>query len=256
MQKFGYLLGLGAVHGLTGQLHQVGSQLVLVFVDEVLFLLNLVVFLLGEILQKGEGTAQILAGLFGHAVHSGMALGDSQGRVSQETLLQQIEVCLILQLLRVILHKPEDEFLDESDKGHQYQNGRHTEHGVHKRDGHRPHSHIHEREMHESIDRVEYNGPENHTEQVVQQIDQGSTLTVLIGSDGREKHRTCRADADTHGNRKSRRKADAAGHGQGLQDTDGSGRALQHGGESDTHQNTHERVLKGGQQIDEVGTLL
>ena len=42
MQKLGYLLRLASIHLMRGHLHQIGSQFIFVFVDQIFLFLNFV----------------------------------------------------------------------------------------------------------------------------------------------------------------------------------------------------------------------
>ena len=144
MQKLGHLLGLLRRHAVSGQLHKISAKLIFVFINQVFLLLDLIIFILGIILQQGKCTIQILAGFFCHTVHGGMTLGDSQCRVSKETFLQQIKISLLFQVLRIFFDQPEDQLLNLGDKWYQYQDGSHTEDAVHQGNSYRAHGHIHE----------------------------------------------------------------------------------------------------------------
>ena len=145
-----------------------------------------------------------------------MALIDGKRRIYEETLLQKIEVCLLRHILRCILDQTEYQFLDCPDEWDQKQDCRHTEYRVHQCDSHRTHDVIQKFKMNKCIDCVKCDGPEQHTEQVVDQVDKSRTLSVLVSPDRRKKHRTCRADTDTHGDWKRCGKRDTAGHRQCL----------------------------------------
>ena len=74
MQEFGNLAVLRNRHFPSGQLHQVCTELIFIFVNQVFLFLHLMVLLLGILRQKLQGARNIFPYLFCHAVHRLVAL--------------------------------------------------------------------------------------------------------------------------------------------------------------------------------------
>ena len=94
--------------------------------------------------------------------------------------------------------------------------------------------------------------PEQHAEQIIDQINQRRSAAVFICPDGRQQYRARCADADTHRNRKRGCKRNPACNRQRLHNTDGSRCALQNGREKNPDQNAHNRIGKHRQRIDKM----
>ena len=106
MKIKGSLLCLGAVHLMLCQLHQIVTKTALIFINQVLFSLYLVKFILLIFVQKVHGTVNILTKLLRHTAHGTMALSDCKCRIVQETFFQKVEIRLVFQFLCTVFHKP------------------------------------------------------------------------------------------------------------------------------------------------------
>ena len=155
-----------------------------------------------------------------------MALSDGKCRIRQKSFFEEIEICLLFQILRIVFDQTEYQFLNQINARKQNHDCCQTENRVHHGDLDRAHRHIQKLKVYKSIDTVKDNRPENHTEQIVQQINQGCTFSVFICTDGRKQYRAGRSYSNSHRNRKCCRKTDTSGHGQCLQNTNGCGSTL------------------------------
>jgi len=243
------------IHLSLGQLDQIFSKTTFILVDQILFSLNLIVFILLIVIQKVHSSVDIFAEFLGHSVHYTVALCDGKGRVIQKTLLQKIKVRLIFQVLFVILHKPAYQLLDLWNEREQHDNCCQTEDCVQKGDRYRCHRHIHKCKMYKCIHCVEDHRPHDKTKQIIDQIHKSSSLTVLICTNRRNKDRTCSTDTNTKNDWKRTCKCQDSGYRQRLKYTDCCRCALQYRGKCNTNQDTCDRIGKHSQHLDKYRAL-
>ena len=112
MKIKGCLPCLGTVHLMLCELHQIFPKTAFVFIDQVLFSLYLIKFILLIFIQKVHGTVDILAKLPCHTAHGTMTLSNSKCRIIQKTFFQKIKVCFIFQFLCTVFYKPAHQLLD------------------------------------------------------------------------------------------------------------------------------------------------
>ena len=251
MQVLGYLLTLTGGEFLTGDLHEVGTQPVLIAVHGGLCLRHGPDALVAVLMHQRHGGQQILHGALSHGVSDLTALLDGQRRVLQEALLQTVHLLALPAALGVVRHQHTYQLLQQSDEGHQGHHRGQTEQGVRQSDGHGGHGGIHEVKMHHGIDGIKDAAPDHHAQHVDEQIDEGRALAADVGTKRRQQHRHRSADGNPHDNRKGNFKGDGSGGGQRLQDTHGGGGTLDDAGEHDAHQNSQQGVSEGGHGIDE-----
>ena len=250
VEELADLLALGAGQGAAGDLHEVGTQLVLITVDKGLRLRHSLKALVGVVGAQGHGIQQVAGGALGHGVGDKAALLDGQRRMPEEALLQTIHV-LILRLLAVVGEQEHHQLFHGADQREQHHQRGQTEQGVHQGNADGVHSDGEEREMQESVEGVEHQRPDDHTQHVDKQIHKGGTSAVEVGAQRRQQHRHRRANGDTHDDGERDLKGDGPGDGQRLQDTHGGGGALQDAGERNAHQNTQQRIGERRQDTDE-----
>ena len=106
MKIKGSLLCLGTVHLMLCQLHQIVTKTALIFINQVLFSLYLVKFILLIFVQKVHCTVNILTKLLCHTAHDTVTLSDCKCRIVQKTFFQKIKVCFIFQFLCTVFYKP------------------------------------------------------------------------------------------------------------------------------------------------------
>ena len=109
--------------------------------------------------------------------------------------------------------------------------------------------------MHDCVDGIKDDAPENNAQHIDQQIDKGGALAGGVGTQRREQDRYGGADGNAHRDGECHIKGDRAGNGQCLQNTDSSRSALQNTGEYDAHQNTQDRVGEFRQEADKGGAF-
>ena len=130
MKIKGCLPCLGTVHLMLCQLHQIFPKTTFVFIDQVLFSLYLVKFILLIFVQKVHGTVNILTKLLRHTAHGTMALSDRKCRIVQKTFFQKVEICLVLQFLCTVFHKPAHQLFNLRYEWEQHTYSCHTEYSV------------------------------------------------------------------------------------------------------------------------------
>ena len=119
MQVLGYLLTLTGGEFLTGDLHQVGTQPVLIAVHGGLRLRHGPEALVAVLMHQRHGGQQILHGALSHGVGDLTALLDGQRRVLQEALLQTVHLLALPAALGVVRHQHTYQLLQQADEGHQ-----------------------------------------------------------------------------------------------------------------------------------------
>ena len=254
MQELADLLALRLGQRLAGDLHQIGAQLILVAVDDGFRLRHLPEILVGKPAAQGHSHQQIPLCPLRHGVRHQAALLDGQRRVLQKALLQPIHVLLLRMRAGIReqrLHQP----LHQPDARQQHDDRSQAEQGVHQGDGHRGHDGTHECKVHDGVDAVEQQRPDQHAQHVDQQIDERRALAVQIGAQRAQQHRHGGADGDTHDDGQRDLEGDGAGDGQRLQNAHCGGRALEDAGEYHAHQNAQNGVGKAGQDADKSFAL-
>ena len=163
MKKLGGLFGLFRCQVVHIELHQIGSQFIFVFVDQIFLFLNFVELIIWKIFQQCKGATDIFVCFLCHSVDCKLALCDCQWRIIEETFLKKIEICLLFVVFIGIFNKEEDKLFNLADKWSKNKDRQKPEYRIQKCHTERWHNFTHKWEMHDGIYRIEYDGPENHT---------------------------------------------------------------------------------------------
>ena len=250
VQELADLLALGVGEGTAGDLHEIGTQLVLVAVNEGLCFHHVLERLLRIAGTQRHGVQQVAGGALCHGVGDKAALLDGEGGVLEEALLQTVHI-LLLGDEAGVGEQEHHQLLHGADQGEQHHQRGQTEQGVHQRDADGGHGVGQERKVQRSIEAVEHRCPDHHAQHIDEQVHEGGTLTVEVCAQRRQQHRHRRTDGDTHDDGERDLKGDGAGDGQRLQNTHCGRGALQHAGEGDTYQNAQQRVGERCEDADE-----
>ena len=221
----------------TRQFDEVGAELILVFVDDVFPLGHELELLLGVVADQIVGILQVGLGLQGHVVQGLAALLDGHGGVLDQAGFQAGEVLLFGTGRLVVLDELADLLLDGPDEGGEDQDGGEAEEGVQEGDAHGVHRGVHKAEVGHAVHTVKDHAPDDGTQHVDEQVDEGRPLAVHIGPQGGQQYGHGRANGDAHDEREGHGEGDNARDRQRLQDTHGGGGTLQHAGEDEAHQN-------------------
>ena len=195
-----------------GQFYEVIAQAALIFIDQVLFSLYLVKFILLIFVQKIHGTVNILTKFLCHTTHGTMTLSDCKCRIVQKTFFQKVEICLVFQFFCAVFYQPAYQFLNLRYEREQNTYSCHTEYRIQECDCYRCHDHIHKSEMYDCIHGIEDHRPEDQTKQVVNQVNKSCTLTVFIRTDRRDQDWTCSTYTDTKNDRECTGKCQDTSH--------------------------------------------
>jgi len=134
--------------------------------------------------------------------------------------------------------------------------GSQTEKRIDERDAYCIEAAVHEAEIEDAVEHVEYHTANCGAEHIYKKVNEGSPFAVDIGAERREQNRHGRAYRDAHDKRQSGCKINGAGHRKGLQDTDGGRGALEYAGENDTHENAEDRMREDGEYLYKFPALL
>ena len=170
----------------------------------------------------------------------------------EEALVQTVQLALRCLLLRLRLDESGDQPDDQSIGRQQQNSGSHPEEGIDQRDVHRVHGHLFDAEGEDRVENVIQNADDQRAHQLDDQIGERRPAAVHLGAKGGKQNRKRRTDGNTQDQREGGIKMDRAGHGQGLQDTDGGRRALQHRGEGGADQDAQQRVGEGRHQLEKA----
>ena len=228
VQELADLLVLAPAQLLPVHLHQIRPQLVLIGIHLVLELLHRRIAAVGPVGQQLQRIRQVPFGGLRHLRNHDAALLNGQSRIGHEPVLQFIDHGLLLDILRVLRHQAAGKAFEELHKGQLHEGRQNAEQGVHQGDVDGPH-HI-EADAVRQQRRPQGKGyhADKGPEHVDKQIDKGGTLAVGGGADGPEQHRCRGADGHAHDDGQHGLGLKGPCHGQGLQNTDGGGGALQH----------------------------
>ena len=163
MKIQGCLTGLCRIHLTFGKLDQIFSQSALVLIDQIFFTLYLIIFILLIIIQKIHSTVYVLTKLLCHTIHGTVTLSHSKCRIIEQTFFQKIEICLVFQFFCTVFYQIAYQLLDLRNEWEKNNYSSHTENGIQKCDGNRAHDHIHKSEMHDRIQGIEDDRPQDQT---------------------------------------------------------------------------------------------
>ena len=116
MQELGTLPCLLLVLLCRRDTHQIGSKLILVFINDLFFILYLIIGFCCILLHQMQGTHDIFLCASCHSVHNRMHLCKRKLRIAQEAFFQQIEIRLIFHLVFRFFDQPEYQLIDLLDK--------------------------------------------------------------------------------------------------------------------------------------------
>ncbi len=224
------------------ELHEVGTDLVLVAVDQFLILLHLLRKLVGILVEQHHGVADIFTRLLGHGVDGYAALLNGKGGMLEEALVQAVKDGVGLTLLAALLDEGVEQLLHRAEEGQQQHRAHGAENRVHERDAHRAHDHFGEGKMQHAVGSIEHDGDEYRADALQDEVGMRRAATGRPRAERGEHDRHRRADPDTDQERERLDKADRAGDRERLQNTDGRGRALQHSGEGRAGEDAEQRV--------------
>ena len=183
-----------------------------------------------------------------------MGLLESEGAICEEQGIQNSESAFGFHFLlfRVIhrdgLHGHPDQHMGEG----QHQRGRHqVNQGMDGCDAHHSRGSLQEGKVQEQVQGIEDNHEGGSLDDVEIQVHQGSPLTVLSGTQGGENGGNTGTDLRADNHRDSHAPGHIDGEGERLQDTDGTGGALDNHGKYDTDHKAHDGVAEGGQELNE-----
>ena len=143
---FRHLARLLGIHFLFREDDQVIPYLRFVLVDQILLTHYFFVPLIGEIKDQVQGAADIFPHFFGHTDNHAVSLSDCQCGRYEQTLLKQVKICIVRQVLQVfhaVLDERSDQLLNLRNERKQDADSHNTENGVDRGDHHRIHRHVH-----------------------------------------------------------------------------------------------------------------
>ena len=116
MQELCTLSGLLLVLLCRRDTHQISSKLIFIFIDDLFFILDLIISFCCILLHQMQGTHDVFLCTCCHSVHNGMHLCKCKLRIAQETFLEQVKICLIFHLVICLFDQPEYQLVDLFDK--------------------------------------------------------------------------------------------------------------------------------------------
>ena len=237
--------------GLAGNAGKIAVQLILIVVHGPLQLIHLRSPLLIEIQNKAHRGGQRFLRVICHPEGCLLALLNGIRGRGNESGIQHLKLALsladgtfLVRNRKCLLHKTNQKFRCGEHEKHGNDIENTVEHGDHDRIC----RFLHDREMDHCIQAVENNHEYACFNQTVEKLKKRCTDRVSCCADRADNTGDCRADVLTHddGNGTSHRKN--AGQRQGLQNTDGCGRALQNNRDDKANEKSEDRIGKCSQK--------
>ena len=122
-------------------MYEICSELILVFIDDILGIGDVGKAVIGVVVNKRKCVEQIFTRLFGHGVYRQAALLNGEGGVVKEALLKSVEVLENSGVLGLIFDDELADFFEQSDKRSKYCDDDKAKHRVHKSEAHGRHGH-------------------------------------------------------------------------------------------------------------------
>ena len=241
MQVFRHTLVLLARKLAFGYAHEVGSEPVLVPVDQFLLALNVRKSLVAVCLEQCNRREEVILRGLPHILHSLTALLHGKRRMRKEAFVKPVE-CVDTSLLLLALYQRAGQLFKQADGRKQCQSGHEAECRVHKRYADGVHRHVHECKAYRRVRAIEQPAAEYYADKLYFKICKGGAPAVGFRIQRRQQHRHSRADRDAEDDRIRSRKADRARDGQCLKDAGRSARALQNAGEKRARQYAEKRI--------------
>ena len=247
LQQFRGVLTVRRRQGLAAELHQIGSQNVLIVIRDLLVGPHLLRQRRGIVRHRQQTAAQGLHGAVRHLHGHLTALAQRQSRGGQQTLIQ---LRLVLRS-RGVVDDPQSQLLQQ--RGHGHENGHAqqvkggVDHGDARQGGRLSQNGRGQNRPNDGISRQQH----RRADHIEGQVDECGTLGVLIGPHRGQQRRDAGADVLAHDDGNGGAIAHLTGDGQRLQDPHGGGAGLDDGRQHRTGQQAQHRVLKGDEQLSE-----
>ena len=238
------------------QLHQVAADFILIPVHNAFQRGHFVKFFFREVVQQGNSHIHGLLRQLRHFIDGQPGLFNRQGGIRKETFLQPVHIPGVCLVRRIAGDQGDHQLLNQRDEQRQHDNGGYPEQGIQQGDGEHIHHFIHEGEPQHRVQNIEHSGEQDHLQDLNHQVGYGRAPAVPGRTHTGKQHRYRSADGDTQDDGQRHIKRNQACGGQRLQDTDGSGSALEHSGKDNTDQDPQERIGKAGQEGDKARILL
>ena len=141
VQIFSDCLVLFGVKLAASYVNEICSELILVFIDDILGVGDVGKAVIGVVADKRKCVEQIFASFFGHGVYRQAALLNGKRRVVEESLLEPVEVLENSGVLGLVFDDELADFFEQWDKRSKYCDDDKAKHRVHKSKADRCHGH-------------------------------------------------------------------------------------------------------------------
>ena len=172
------------------------------------------------------------------------ALGDGHGGSGQQALVNKGE---LLRLLLVLLDHHIGQLLQLLGEGQQQGGGGDVEHAVDHGNAGGINGGVHEGVVEDEIAAVKGGQTGGGADEVEGDVDHRHPARIAVDADAAQECGHAGADVLTHDDGQGHAVGDAAGEGEGLENTYGGGGGLNHPGEHRAHQHAQEGVGEGGE---------
>ena len=233
------------------ELDQVGAQDIFVMVGLVFAVTDFLSKLGSEGSQGCDTIPESLSGDTGHFHGQDTAALQGQGGRGEKTLVQLHD----LLGLGSIGHDLAHQLLQQIAGGQQNRGAKNVEDGMANRNAQIGCAGAQNGGRENPVNQQEQNQADGGTQNIEQQMDNGSPLGVLGGTHGGQHSGHAGTDILTHDDGDGSGIADGAGGGQRLQDTHGGGGGLDDGSQRGTGQDTQNGIGEQKEQVGEPGLI-